>query len=416
MATKKKAPDASPLKLLGVVAGITALIINYYLLEALLPDTFVDATYGPSILGRSFSGLAVVYNALFVVLLLLGVYLFINHRAAQAAALRKKHTTKRGAVVGAGQSERYMRRRAIYGGGSLIIIVALIGAFGALTSSPSNALSSSEFRVKLTDTSYSVIASTKSPTGNNRYINAEKEAKGKLIDTMQAGTTDGTYLYFAFESPKGGGIIAKYDLDGNQLVKSTIYKPSEIGHANGITYNPNLHKLVLSTWNPDGKDKNADRLAYVDPATLKIDSYINVKPSSTVTNICYNAATNQYLLNGNLYDASFNVVKEGIYNLGMMGNYGDKKSFGQGITCDANKIYVIRYLASKTKPHTNVYVYDWAGNLTSVYRVKGLKDEAENIFMLNGAVYMGVNNGSTYLGKSSDNKNDYYIRLNDIAL
>lgn len=60
MATKKKAPDASPLKLLGVVAGITALIINYYLLEALLPDSFVDATYGPSILGRSFSGLAVV--------------------------------------------------------------------------------------------------------------------------------------------------------------------------------------------------------------------------------------------------------------------------------------------------------------------------------------------------------------------
>lgn len=415
--TKKKKAQKSPLAILGIVTGLTVLVINYYLLEALLPDTYVDAAYGPTILGRSFSGLAVAYNVIFAVLLLVTGYLVLNRQLAKTANQRKKRTTKRGAVVGVGESERYMRKRAIYSGGSVVAVVLLIGLFGTLTSSPSHAQSSAEPLVKLSSTTYSSVAMTKSPTGTTRFINARKDSKGKLIDTMQAGTTDGSYLYFAYENSTAGGVIAKYDLSGKLLKKSQVYKPSAIGHANGFTYNSRLQKLILVTYQPDGnKVYHRDRLAYVDPTTLEITSYVTVSPSASISNVCYNATTDQYVSNGWLYDSSFKLIKKNLYNLSVMNSFGDKDSAGQGITCDASKIYVIRYYASKTKPHTNVYAYDWSGNLTAVYRVKDLKDEAENVFILNGKLYMGVNNGSTYLGKSSDNRNDYYIRLNDIPV
>ena len=417
MATKKKAPRTSPLKLLGIVAGIAALIINYYVLGALLPDTYTDPAFGPSILGRSFSGLAIAYNVLFVVFLLLSAYLLVNRQAARATAQRKKRTTTRGAVVGMGESERFAKTQAIYGGSTLLAIVLLIGLFGTATSSPSHAASSTTPTIPLSSTSYSVVALTKSPTGTTRYNDGHKSSKGKLIDTMQAGTTDGQYLYFAYESPAGGGIIAKYDFNGKLINKSRVYKPSEIGHANGIAYNSNIGKLVLATWQPDGnKSYHVNRLAYVDPATLEITSYVNASTSSTISNICYNPASGKYLMNGGIYDSSFKLTSETIYDFTGKAAYGDKKTFGQGIACDANKFYVIRYYASKTKPHTNLYIYDWSGNLTAVYRIRDLKDEAENVFVLNGKLYMGVNNGSTYLGKSSDNRNDYYIRLDNIAL
>jgi len=417
MATKKKPSSKSPLKILGIVAGLAALIINYYLLEALLPDTYTDPIYGPSILGRSFSGLAVVYNILFVLLLLSAAYLVIKQQTNRATLQRKKRTTTRGAVVGLGDSERLVRQRAIYRGSSLLVAVLLIGLFGTATSSPSNAESSTTPNVKLSSTTYSTIALTKSPTGNARFSNAHKTSKGKLIDTMQAGTTDGQYLYFAYESPTGGGVIAKYDFNGKLIKSGSVYKPSEIGHANAMTYNPSTGKLMLTTWQPDGKKNyNVNRLAYVDPATLEIASYGNVEPSRIISNICYNPSTDQYVMNGGIYDSSFKLTSETIYDFTGKAAYGDKTTFGQGIACDANNIYVIRYYANKTKPHTNLYIYDWSGTLTAVYRVKDLKDEAENVFVLNGKLYMGVNNGSTYLGKSSDNKNDYYIRLNDIAL
>lgn len=419
MIKKKKTPNEWPLRILLLVSISLVLIVGYYVMEAFLPSSFVEPTYGPSLFGRRFSMLAFVYNALFVAILLIAAFFLQRLYDQKLAKMRsKKSTTKRsGVVVGTGRSQ-YKGRTNLYRSVSLILITILIGVFGTLTSKPSDALSTSASTIKLVDISYSKISGVHSPTGSTRYTNAKKDSDGKLIDTMQGGTSDGTYLYFAYESPVAGGVIAKFDMSGKLLKKSTIYKPSQIGHANALAYNSRIKKLALSVWRPDAKTSNKDKVAYVDPTTLKITSYATVQPSATVTNICYEPTADRYEANTRLYDGNLQVIKTGVYSLSetLLKQYNDKDSLGQGITCDANRIYVIRYYPNKTRPHTHLYVFDWSGTLTAVYNIKGLKDEAENVFVVAGKMYMGVNNGTTYLGHTADNKNDYFVRLNGVPL
>lgn len=417
MAKKKITYSTSALKLLLATSAVLVVTVSYYLLEAFLPDSLADPMAGPSIFGRNFSVLAVVYNIVFAAALVTAAFKLFRWYTAKMTSARKKSAKR--VIVGSGS--KIVRQKTMYQGVSALVIVTLIGVFGALTSQPSNALTADTSTVKMTSASYTKVAYTRSPTGDTKYKNGDKDSSGRRIDTMQGGTTDGKYLYFAYGNAVAGGIIAKFDTNGKLIAKSDVFKPSQIGHANDMTYNPRLNKLVLAVWRPEATDTNKEKVAYIDPTTLKITGYDTVKPKATVTNICYEPTTDRYVANAKSYDASLNVVNKSLYGLTstVMKSYNDKGTVGQGIGCDAKYVYVIRYYASATRPHTHVYVYDWSGSLKAVYSIKGLKDESENIFILNGELYMGVNNGSTYLSKSSDNKNDYVIRLkptNDVAL
>lgn len=271
----------------------------------------------------------------------------------------------------------------------------------------------------LQNVSYTKMKTTSSPTGGTKYTNGKKDSGGSVIDTMQGGTTDGTYLYFAYANPAGGGTIAKFDFNGTLIKGSGVYGVSALGHANALAYDSRRHRLIMPTFRVEGNNiVNGAKLAYIDPSTLQVTQYVNVQPKATISNICYNPATDQFAANGRLYDADFNLKNKSLYKYGsaVLKKYGDGNSFGQGIACNTRYIYVIRYYADTTKPHTHVYMFNWSGKLLSVYNVKDLNDESESIFIANGQLYMGVNNGSTYLGKSSDNKNDYFIRLNGLPL
>lgn len=271
----------------------------------------------------------------------------------------------------------------------------------------------------LQNISYTKIAQTPSPTGNTKYANGNKNSSGSVIDTIQGGTTDGTYIYFAYENPAGGGVIAKFNLSGKLIKASSIYSVSEIGHANALGYDSQRHQLVMPTFRANGKTIiNGPRIAYINPESLQITKYTAVQPKAIVSNVCYNAATDRFVSNGRLYDAGFKLLNKNQYSYGskLFKKYSDGDSLGQGIGCNARYIYVIRYYPNKTNPHTHVYVFNWSGKLTGVYNVQGLNDEAESIFIMNGQLYMGVNNGATYLGKNSDNKNDYFIRLSGLPI
>lgn len=271
----------------------------------------------------------------------------------------------------------------------------------------------------LQNISYTKIKETPSPTGGTKYINGAKASGGSVIDTMQGGTSDGTYLYFAYENPVGGGTIAKFDLNGTFVKGSGVYSVAALGHANALTYDSRRHRLVMPTFRLDGNNiVNGAKLAYIDPKTLQVTQYITVQPKATISNICYNPATDQFAANGRLYDSGFTLIHKNLYNYGttLLKKYDDEDSFGQGIACNSRYIYVIRYYANATKPHNHIYMFNWSGKLIGIYNVQGLKDESESIFIANGRPYMGVNNGSTYLGKTSDNKNDYFIQLNDLPL
>ncbi len=374
--------------------------------EDSLSSDLVDTALGPVILGRQFSALGITYSILFAAMLAISLYFsFRLYAEKQAKAARKsKGTAKSNKVVVRDESARYKPKQLLYQGVSILVVISLVGVIGSVTSEPSSA----QVLPALQDVSYTKIADT--PSGL-------KKANGKVIDTMQGGTTDGKYIYLAFENPKGGGYIAKYDLDGNLVKTSAHFTPKQVGHANAMTYDSVRNRVILAVYQPDGnKVLNRGKVTHFNPDTLNITISRFVTPEAAVSNICYSAATNQYISNGKLYDASLKLVKEDLYSYGKYTKqYGDKKSAGQGISCDANNIYVIRYYPHKTNPHTHVYVFNWSGKLTAAYNVKGLKDEAENIFILNNQFYMGVNNGSTYKGNKKDNKKDYLIRLDGIT-
>jgi hypothetical protein len=404
MAKKKKSSNKWLTKLFILLGCIGILTVVYYLLSASLPERFVDPASGPTLLGRDFSVLAIIYNAGFAITLGFAAYFsFQAYKEKYIVASRKKRASHK-VVVGSGL-QRYVRQGVPYQGLAVIVVLLLVGAIGSLTSEPSSA----QVVPVMQNVSYTKIADT--PSGL-------KKANGKVIDTMEGGATDGKYIYLAFENPKGGGYIAKYDLNGKLVKTSNTFTPKQVGHANAMTYDSVRNRLVLAVYRVEGDTVlNRGKVTHFNPDTLNITISRYVTPETAVSNVCYSATTNQYISNGKLYDANLALVKKDLYNYSKYTKqYGDKKSAGQGIACDANHIYVIRYYANKTKPHTHVYVFDWSGKLDAVYNIKSLKDEAENIFILNNQLYMGVNNGTTYKGNSKDNKKDYLIRLDGVAV
>lgn len=422
MAKNRKPLSSTFMRLLLALLAVGILANAYYMLPEILPDKLLDPAYGPSLLGRDFSFFGITYDILITCALLLACYYSLHIYKERTMAYRnKKNVARTSRIVVGNMPAQYQRRFSMYQAGSIIVIALIVGMLGTATSEPSSALSitPSPTLPKMRSLSYTKIREARTPTGNMRYINAIENTKGGVLDTMQGGTTDGTYLYFAYGGATSGEVIAKYDQQGTLVKASKVYSLDEMGHANGITYDSRNNRLVVTAYRYEGATVlNPNRLVYVDPETLEITGEAFAASEAKISTACYNAATDQYAANGVLFDANFNLLNPTLYDfsVSVMQPYGDTKSVGQGIACTPNNIYVLRYYGHKTKPHTHIYMYDWSGKLIAVYSIKGLKDEGENLILLNGKMYLGVNNGSTYLGKSSDNKKDYYILLKNIPI
>lgn len=420
MTKNKQTSRAALIPLLIALLALGILANAYYLLPEIVPDNVLDPAYGPSLLGRDFSWFDLMYDMLIAGALIMTSYysLRLYKEKTMLKPYKKTSSKTTNIVVGHGTSARQERRYGMYQAGSFLLIALVVGVLGIATSEPSSALSTTT-SPKMTSISYTKIREARTPTGYARYTNAVSDAKGGVLDTMQGGTTDGTYLYFAYGGSKSGEVLAKFDQQGTLVKASKVFSLDEMGHANGITYDSRNNRLVVTTYRYQGSTiLNPNRLVYVDPETLEIIGEVLAATDQKVSTACYNPVTDQYAGNGMLFDANFNLLNPTLYDFSktVMKPYSDSKSVGQGIACTPNNIYVLRYYAHKTKPHTHVYMYDWSGKLVAVYNVSGLKDEGENLFVLNGQMYLGVNNGSTYRGKSSDNKKDYYIRLKNIPV
>lgn len=245
-------------------------------------------------------------------------------------------------------------------------------------------------------------------------ITYEKVGAIKNCQLVQAGTTDGQNAYFACvnNSSHSSTELVKTELNGKELARSKSYSRSTVGHANAMAYNSSLKKLILTAWDDKSSGNNGitDKVRVIDPSNLsKVESTQTFNKNPSITNICYNATTDQYIVNGMLYDSNYRYIKT-IFSGGDSEFNRDSQmsgdTAGQGIDCDNSHIYVIRW--SHTKNITRIIAYDWTGKATAVYDVKNMNDEIESLFIVNGAMYAGVNNFS---GSSS-----YIIKLNGITL
>lgn len=193
---------------------------------------------------------------------------------------------------------------------------------------------------------------------------------------LQGGGTDGKYLYLAMVTPKVDGYqdghIIKLEPETGKVIK--ISERIKIDHANDITYNPKMGKLLVVHNVP-----HCHWLSVVDPETLEVDRIIEM-PGVPVYSVSYNAKRDCYAVgrsNGQgigILDSDFKLIDH--YD------FVNTCYITQGMTSDDDYIYFVQHAVNC------VMKYDWEGNFIEYLPLSKRSGEPENIWFVNGKFYM----------------------------
>ena len=193
---------------------------------------------------------------------------------------------------------------------------------------------------------------------------------------LQGGGTDGKYLYLAMVTPKVDGYqdghIIKLEPESGKIIK--ISERMKIDHANDITYNPKMGKLLVVHNVP-----HCQWLSVIDPETLELDRIIDM-PGIPVFSISYNEKRDCYAVgrsNGQdigILDADFKLIHH--YDA------VNTRYITQGMTSDDDYIYYVQHAVNC------IMKYDWEGNFIEYLPLSKRSGEPENIWFVNGKFYM----------------------------
>lgn len=208
-------------------------------------------------------------------------------------------------------------------------------------------------------------------------------SKIDTIRTSQGGGTDGKYFYQALikkdtQTNEANNIvkIVKTDLATGKLVK--VSEDLSLNHANDITYNSKIGKLVVAHNNP-----YRDRISFVDPETLEVTETKSI--GMKIYSIAYNATYDRYVvgLSGGqtftILDSEFRKITSTPFQpTSLTSGY-----ITQGMECDDQFIYFVLYKQNV------ITVYDWSGKFVSLVSLDITGIEPENIFIYNDELYVG---------------------------
>ena len=225
------------------------------------------------------------------------------------------------------------------------------------------------------------------PTSDTFASDANKvlsiAAPTELCTIVQGGYTDDKYHYQAFiykhlESNEAENIvkIVKTDLATGDVVKISPDLP--LNHANDITYNPKLDRLVVVHNNP-----NRTSVSMVDPETLELIETKTIPYS--IYSIDYNESRDMYVV-GLSGGQSFTFLDGNLERIsGMKAAKPTKRTNGyttQGAAADDNYIYFVLY-------NQNVItVYDWDFNFVTLIELDLGRVEPENISIVGNTIYV----------------------------
>ena len=209
-------------------------------------------------------------------------------------------------------------------------------------------------------------------------------------DTVQGSCTDGTYGYYImYKRSVENCRIAKVRLSNMKLVKLSAVLA--IGHGNGITYNADTNRLVVTHAGTQKK-----KISTINANTLKLKSTVTLKLTTGVAGITkaqaskgfsaitYNSTRKQYALlasgSGNLVITDANLVP--------IRYVTPTKKDGQLLQClDSTDDYIlIGQSFSGSKRNNVVSAYTWDG--TFVTRINlGTGFELESIYHVGNKFY-----------------------------
>jgi len=218
------------------------------------------------------------------------------------------------------------------------------------------------------------------------YKGAVKPCDG--IKATQGGGTDGKYHYQAFvkkvssDSEEHNQVrIGKFELKDYAPVKYS--EIMELNHANDITYNGRLDKIVVCHCSFNGK-----LISLLDPETLTVSSRVEL-PCSFYS-ISYNHSRDMYVVgtggqNLRYITSDFRFAdKDVCLYTTLTANYTT-----QGICSDDNFIYCALWDSKgvSTPEFQNIItVYDWYGNFVGIINIDIGKIEPENISIVDGRI------------------------------
>lgn len=194
------------------------------------------------------------------------------------------------------------------------------------------------------------------------------------FSVLQGGCTDGTYGYYVMNNQDYYPYINRvYKVDLATMKVVQVSQTLELQHANSITYNSKLGKLICVNYDPD-----KTTLTYVDPETLTITG---------TTKVDFNALSLSYCEERNAYVAG----TRGTFDWFALDGSMKVKNYYGSVQTDAVKQEVETYkdkiIFSMSNPQM-LYVYNWDGEFLYSIDME-LYVEIENLVFYEDIAYVG---------------------------
>ncbi|MGM9682658.1 MAG: hypothetical protein ACI3XQ_03580 [Eubacteriales bacterium] len=234
-------------------------------------------------------------------------------------------------------------------------------------------------------------------TGMSQVEFTTSRIGGYTLRWVQGGCTDGKYLYQCMITPETSEfpedsrrvVILKFDIEtGQKVAQSAPFE--KFGHANDMTYNPNIGKIVVV-----GKD-GYRTVSIIDPESLEAEEEYALPKVGY--NIAYSTATGQYIIgtSENLYFYSTTFSLEKTVSIKQTDGYA-----GQGMACDSMYIYRLEYKQNFYGSGTGDFhvsnllvICDYSGKTVATVELGGsdrIDCEIENISLCGEYIYVGAN-------------------------
>ena len=212
----------------------------------------------------------------------------------------------------------------------------------------------------------------------------------KVYRVLQGSATDGTYMYLFYEAYYGNKcVILKVRADN--FKKFAVSAPLVLDHANDATYDPDDGLLYVVHW-----DGHPFRVSKVDPDTLRIVGYKDIKPEpplpgasehalstlSGFAGIAYSETRKQFVMRCSV-KGTFLILDEDLEPIRYCKRDVTLSERPQSLDCDADHIYACY---DKSGSYNVVAVFDWNGKFEHKVRVP-LKYEIEGIVKVGGKCY-----------------------------
>lgn len=201
--------------------------------------------------------------------------------------------------------------------------------------------------------------------GKTFELNSSAGQKTGQYDVVQGSCTDGTYAYYVLYNKSNEKCrILKTRLSDNATVK--LSGVLNLNHGNDVTYNSDLKKLVVVHYSGAPY-----RLSLVDPSSLTVTSYQDVKVPSSLegasasnlsaikgfSGVAYNSERHQYVVRINS-SHNYLLLDENMTPVKYVAVSKAGSNLNQGI--DANNDYIFD-VQSKAGSYNTVIAYDWDG-------------------------------------------------------